>query len=196
MTIHLIHGIHTAYTDHKVSNLATYLKKSEANVKIPCYGYLLAVESRTTNPRIVSTLLPYIEQGDIIVGHSNGCDIALELAIAGAPVAGMVFINAALERDIKLPLQVNWLDVYFNDGDNITELAEIAAQLLLTPVDINWGQMGHAGYSGDDKRIVNLDCGNYAPLPVVNGHGDLFSDINLPAWGAFITNRISKCIAK
>jgi hypothetical protein len=48
--------------------------------------------------------------------------------------------------------------VYFNAGDEITETAQLGAEIGIT--DPVWGEMGHAGYRGDDPFITNINCGD------------------------------------
>ena len=189
MKIHLIHGIHTGAGDTEVRDLIPYLAARGYEVVSPEYGFIFGLETRRINRVIIGTLLPYIEPGDICVGHSNGCCIAYELMLAGAPMRGAVFINAALNRSITRLPHVKWIDVYYNAGDQITEVAGIVQKLIGSPVDQYWGEMGHAGYDGQDPGIVNIDCGNTPPLPVVSGHSDIFSKLRA-AWGPFIAERI------
>ncbi len=185
MTIHLIHGIHTQGMS-PVQGLVPFLPKP---LKYPDYGYIYGAETRIVNPIIVGALLPYIEDGDILIGHSNGCAIAYELACkANKVLPRLVFINAALTRNIVRPAQVKAIDVYFNAGDEVTEAAEIGARFGFD--DTDWGDMGHAGYAGTDTMITNIDCGAWQKMPVVNGHSDFFSPVNLPAWGLFLACRL------
>jgi hypothetical protein len=184
---HLVHGIRDA-GNSAVRGLIPYFAAQGATVFYPDYGFENAVETRHVNPFIVGSLLPYIQPGDIYVGHSNGCAIGFDLASQGAPFGGMVFINAALETDIVRPPQIPWIDVYFNSGDSATEAAVIARHLgIADPV---WGEMGHAGYAGADARITNVDCGATAELPHVSGHSDIFEPAKITAWAPYIIERI------
>lgn len=193
MRIHVVHGIHTTQTNATVPGLVPYLQQPVYEVAHPNYGYILAAETRRINPTIVSMLAPYIESGDVLVGHSNGCAIIYAmldtLINAGKCPRGLVLINGALDRKITLPAEIEWCDVYYNAGDTITEVAQIASWLGTAPR--TWGEIGHAGYDGADPRIKNFDCGNTPDMPKVNGHSDLFTPSNLPAWGKFIGERIA-----
>lgn len=185
MNVHLIHGIHTVGPT-PIEGLIDFL--TGFNVRYPDYGWILGVETKFFNPVIVGTLLPYIEAGDILIGHSNGCAIIYDLMDApGCPQVDVVFINAALEQGIQRRA-ASWIDVYFNAGDEVTEAAKIGAQFGLT--DPVWGEMGHAGYSGSDSAIVNIDCGNTKGMPVVAGHSDFFTPSKLSYWGPYLTNRL------
>lgn len=187
MTIHLIHGIHDGGAS-PVERLIPYLNAAGFEVRYPNYGYILGVETRIANPIVCGTLRPYIAPGDILVGHSNGCAIAYDLMRSGAPIAGAVLINGALEQDIARPYPVKWIDVYWNPGDTITEAAKIGAEIGIT--DPVWGQLGHAGYSGGDPAIANINCGATMDMLAVSGHSDFFTPGKLAAWGPFLTNRL------
>jgi hypothetical protein len=155
----------------------------------PDYGYELAIEVKTINPMIVGSLLPYVQPGDIGIGHSNGCAILYDLLSLGAPFSKLVFINGALETNFLLPPYLKSMDVYFNPGDGITEAAAIAQRLGL--VDPNWGELGHLGYTGKDPRVTNFNCGSTVDMPVVSGHSDLFTPAKLLKWGPFLADRLA-----
>ena len=203
MRVHVVHGIMDRVGTSGLLNLVPYLKAAGFDCRVPDYGLITAVETHIANPLIRRTLFPYIEPGDLYVGHSNGCAIGYELMQLGAPLAGAVYINAALYRDIKLPAPttLGWLDVYYNGGDSATVAAVVGAKLGLT--DGSWGEMGHAGYLGSDTRVTNIDAGKankatalglgLEDLPAVSGHSDIFTPAKLAAgWGRFITDRIRK----
>jgi hypothetical protein len=184
--IHLIHGIHTQ-GESPVEGLIPFLG-STIKVRYPDYGYILGIETRIINPVVVGTLLAYIEPGDVLIGHSNGAAVAYDLMRAGAPVEGLVLINAAVEQTIVRQAPCKWIDVYFNPGDEITEAAKIGQELGIT--DPIWGEMGHAGYKGSDPLITNFNCGAMPPLPQVSGHSDFFTPEKLAKWGPFLVERV------
>lgn len=187
MRVHLVHGIHTAGSDQPPEALIPYLP---VPVAYPDYGYELALATRVLNPMLEGCIAPYIEASDVLIGHSNGCAIIYDLLLKGVKANGVVFINGALEQIFALPACVQWCDVYYNAGDTITEAARIAAALGL--VDLCWGELGHAGYVGTDKRVTNINAANTAGFPSVDGHSAIFSSENLTKWGPFIASRIAK----
>lgn len=188
MRVLVVHGIHTAVGDPVVEGLLPYLKAAGLDPVYVDYGWIAGVETRIANPLIVDTMLPFVNPGDIYVGHSNGCAIGYDLMRLGAPLAGAVFINGALEQTIARPANVRWIDVYFNSGDQITEAAKIGAAIGVT--DPVWGELGHAGYSGTDRAITNINCGATLDMPRVSGHSDIFTPAKLAQWGPYIARRI------
>lgn len=184
--IHLIHGIHTQGPS-PVEGLIPYLP---APVAYPDYGWEAGVETRIVNPFIVGTLLPYVARSDILIGHSNGCAIIYDLLNRGVQCAGAIFINAALKQDIVRPPGCPWIHVYSNAGDEITEAAKLGAELGLT--DRVWGEMGHAGYIGNDPMIPNFFCDRIPTMPLVSGHSDFFTPRCLPSWGPYLWRRAAE----
>ena len=182
MTVHLIHGIHTAGPG-TLKGFPALLKDS----KFPDYGYIYGVDTKRMNPAIVGTLQPYVAKDDYLICHSNGCAIGYDLMLRGIPIAGAIFINAALRQNIVRPPNCPWIDVYFNEGDVITEAAQIGAALGLT--DPVWGLMGHAGYQGEDPNIVDIDCGHTPDMPVLSGHSDFGTPEKFAKWGPYALAR-------
>ena len=191
MKVHLIHGIHSHPGSPEL--LIPYLVQAGLQVAYPDYGYELALETRLLNPMIQGALAPYIEPGDLLVGHSNGCAMAYELMAGGCPAIGAVFINGALETSWGLPGTCRWADVYYNQGDSITEVARLAEELGW--VASAWGELGHLGYTGTDSRVANIDCGRTPDMPVVWGHSDFFTPSKLQAWGPYLAKRILEHLA-
>jgi hypothetical protein len=189
--IHLIHGIHTEGPS-PVKGLIPFLNAAGFEVRYPDYGWEAGLETRIVNPFVVGSIQPYVAPNDILIGHSNGCAIAYDLLQRGAKVAGAVFINAALERSIAR--LAPWIDVYFNPGDEITEVAQLGERLGLT--DCSWGAMGHAGYLGTDPLIASINCGSTPGMPVVSGHSDFFTPGKLAAWALYLINRIIAHLAQ
>lgn len=190
MRVHLVHGIHTAFGDPMVGELVPFLHEAGFEVKYPDYGWEAGLATKIINPYIVRSILPYIEPGDLFIGHSNGCAIGYDLMQHDAPIAGAVFLNAALAQHITRLSPCNWIDVYSNSGDQITEAAKIAQRIGL--VDPVWGEMGHAGYLGDDAAIKNYYCDKIEGMPIALGHSALFLPTNIELWGRFIVNRIKE----
>jgi pimeloyl-ACP methyl ester carboxylesterase len=189
--IHLIHGIHTQGPS-PVRGLIYYLNFAGLAVKYPDYGWIAGLETKVANPIICGTLQPYIAPEDILIGHSNGCAVAYDLLKRGVKVAGAVFINAALERNIAR--LAPWVDVYFNPGDEITEVAQLGERIGV--VDSSWGEMGHAGYLGGDPLIASINCGSTIGMPAVSGHSDFFTPGKLAAWAPYLINRIKAHLAQ
>jgi hypothetical protein len=187
----LEHGIHTEGAG-SLGALSPYLTAEGFEVIEPDYGWIAGLETKRLNPVIVGATLPFIQSGDIYVAHSNGCAIAYELMNRGAPIAGAVFINGALERAIVRPRGVRFIDCYWNPGDTITEVAQIGEELGV--LDEDWGDMGHSGPVTTDPAIYSCNCGATPGMPVVDGHSDFFTAENLADWGPFLAKRLRSLV--
>jgi hypothetical protein len=196
--IHFCHGIHTSFDNPTVEALVPYLEKTGIQVMNPRYGAIASFETPRINPIVVGMMKPYVETGDILLGHSNGAeiiyDLAHELAKQSVIPLGLIFINAALEQRITVPAGIGWFTALYNEDDTITEVAAIAAWLGTAPR--TWGQMGHGGYIGTDPRGENVDCKHTAGEPPVMGHSDLFTPAKLPSWGDWFFHYIVRKISE
>lgn len=172
--------------------LVPYFQAAGFECRVPDYGLITALETRIVNPLIERTMRPYIEPGDVFIGHSNGCAIGYDLMTGGAGFRAAAFINAALERNIKVPAGT-WLDVYFNEGDRATEAAAVAEALgWVSPV---WGEMGHSGYDGDAPLVSNVDCGHPSnPFLPLSGHSDMGTPAKLAQWGPYVLSMIKAAL--
>jgi hypothetical protein len=191
--IHFVHGIMDLVGTSGLLRLVPYFQAEGFDCRVPDYGLITALETRIVNPIIERCLKPYIEPGDVYIGHSNGCAIGYDLMTGGAAFRAAAFINAALERDIKVPVGT-WLDVYYNEGDRATEAAVVAeCMAIVSPV---WGEMGHAGFDGVNPFVTNVDCGRpWSPsFPEVCGHSDIFTPAKLAVWGPYIVTQIKAAL--
>jgi hypothetical protein len=158
--IHLLHGFNVSDGGKTiVARLTPYLESSGHTAQIFSYGWIGLMGAWFLNPRIVKQLLRSVGPDDIGIGHSNGCALLHRAAHVGAPFKGLIYINPALRPDAARAPQVEWVEVYFNDGDHAVKFAAILR--LLAPWaplgDPLWGDMGARG----STRSAGLEA--YAP---------------------------------
>src|ERR1700735_2990569 len=168
----VVHGIMDPVGTAGILKLVPSLQAAGFECLVPDYGLVEATEAKIVNPLMVSWARPFMQKGDIWLGHSNGCAIGYELLMTGTEFAGMVFINPALQPNVIFPPGV-WADIYSNRGDDATVAAQVAHDFGI--VDSLWGEMGHSGYSGSNPLIKNIFCDRSPPLPIVDGHSDIFT---------------------
>ena len=182
-TVHLVHGFNVQDNGRRSTDrLAPYFNSQGFETRQHDYGWKFLLGVRFANPRVAREIAATVQPGDIGCGHSNGCLILALAADLGAPFAGLVFINPALEPAREIAPQVKWAHVYHNRGDAPVE----AAQLLdFLPWNWGrrhpWGEMGNVGYTGADARVRNFDCGRQQPP--LSGHSAMFAPANLATWG-------------
>ena len=105
--------------------------------------------------RLARSILP----GDLLIGHSNGCDLIDRAnwylaCMAAPPAVACMYLNAALDRDAPLAPQVLSTWVFHTQSDRVVGLARRL-------IGSRWGSMGRDGYhpqKGDefDTRYTNL----------------------------------------
>lgn len=179
MRVHLLHGFNVrdagkASTDR----LKPYFYAAGYQVLDHDYGWLGLVGVRLLDARIAARVAASVVPGDIGCGHSNGCTILSMAAEMGAPFAGLVYINPALDRDTPLAPHIPFAQVYNNDGDDAVEAARF---LVAHP----WGDMGRVGYIGPDWRYQNINCSRS-----LQGHSALFADIK--KWGPIVIDNLEQ----
>lgn len=131
------------------------------------YGWRGLIGVRLLNDDTAEDLFQQLEPGDILVGHSNGCDLIRRVSLISEDVIGAVLINPALDRDAEFGPWLKWIDVLYNTHDWATWFAE---WLLFHP----WGSMGRYGYTGDDPRVRQHDTTRWA-----KGHSGVFKQHKL-----------------
>ncbi len=176
MRVHLIHGIHTSQPGGTIAKLEPFFKFVGFETVVHNYGYAYALTARIINPFRAIRLATKIDDGDILVGHSNGCTLAWTIANKYRKNLGLVYINPALDDDAES--DARWVNVYYNGGDEVVHWSKL---LLAHP----WGEMGRVGYTGvEDDDVWNVDCGSDAyNLFKVWGHSELFQEPAISYWG-------------
>jgi alpha-beta hydrolase superfamily lysophospholipase len=177
----LVHGIHASEGKSNVRKLVPPLQQAGFDTVVFEYGFIRFFMARFLNDSLAKRLKSIALPGDIIVAHSNGCDITHRAANSGADFGGVVFINPALDPDRTT--RAPWADIYYNAGDHITWFAK------LLPFH-SWGEMGSIGYTGRAANHTNYNTGDFPLMPKCDGHLDIFREENFPAWARFIARTI------
>lgn len=182
--LHLIHGIHPSQPGGTVRKLVPFLDKHNMKYIVHEYGAAYAVTARFLNGSRATKIGKSVKSIDIIIGHSNGCDIARRIA-DNQSVFGLILINPALDSDTEFSKNAKWVDVYYNSGD---EAVPWAKWLFAHP----WGDMGRVGYTGKDRRVTSINCcaPNEIILPCAKGHSATFEPSNIEPWSDFMLERI------
>ena len=160
VTVWLVHGFNAKNPEKTIGKLRPWLKTYGYKVQLFNYGWLGLLGVRFFNKRIARTLNEFIRPGDVGIGHSNGCAILRRAADMGAPFRQLVWINPALNRDTELSKQIKLCTVLHTPHDNVVRWA---ARLPRH----EWGDMGYAGYTGDDPRYFNI-------MTNESGHSTIF----------------------
>lgn len=166
----LVHGFNVsddgANTTGKLANL--FYKRLGVRVIEFTPGWRGLLGVRFGNKRRAQNLANLIQPGDLLIGHSDGCNLidksCHELSSLGSEAVDCVYFNAALDRDTALSKIVRKCLVFHTKSDTTVWLSK---WLALHP----WGEMGRKGYkaqhpSQHDDRYINV---SYESM----GHHDL-----------------------
>lgn len=182
MRVHLLHGFNVSDKGAGTTDrLKPFLYAAGHEILDHDYGWFGLLSVRFLNWTVAERVKKASRDGDIGVGHSNGCAILVEAARRGARLRGLVLINPALDRSTDFPDGLEWVHVYHNGGD---EPVKASRWLIAHP----WGDMGNVGYCGEDARVVNFS-GDYLE-PRLSGHSDLFDHAKVGEWGERIARSL------
>ena len=186
----LVHGFNVADDGEKtVGQLQPFFEDEGCKVKRFPYGWRGLLGVRFGNPGLAKILAAMADEGDIAVGHSNGCAIIHEASRLGAQFAGIVYINPALDDDSALPAHIPVLHVWHSPSDSPVKWARWLPWH-------SWGDMGADGYKGTpDPRITCFDKENGFPVSS-REHSDVFREPCLSYFGPLIAGRILEAVAE
>lgn len=142
----LLHGF-ASTGEGSIHLLRPYLEAAGYTVKALDYGWTGLVGVRLCDSKIARAVSQIIPVGADVWAHSNGCTIAQEMSLYGAPFSQMVFLSPALDSNAKIGKQVERVHVWTAAHDKPLWFAKF---LPLHP----WGDMGLRGYTGDDPRFT------------------------------------------
>lgn len=175
--IYLIHGFNVKNPSNTVGKLRRYLHSHSAYMFNYGWRFFSVLwHNRVDAKNLASLIDKNIDPETTLIGHSNGCAIAVEAARQGAIIDTLILINPALKIKTKFPHSALKILVIHTKHDKATRAARFfdKVPLLQLLVPNAWGAMGAKGYKGDDIRVTNWDLSKD-----LNGHSDFFSDDNL-----------------
>ena len=134
---------------------------------------------RFGNAKRARRLARMIKPGDLLIGHSDGCNLinlaSWNLANGSRPTPKLVaYVNPALDRDTQLAPQIDGAIVCHTPSDNVVKVAK------LLPFH-NWGSMGAYGYAEKDpsKTDVRYLNASHESMGVENsGHSGVLKGSN------------------
>lgn len=144
------------------------------------YGWLGFIGARFFSRNLAKLLASLTKNGDIAIGHSNGCNIINQAVRYGAQFERLFYVSPALDENTLLGAQVLKCTVLHTHRDWVVKLARL---LPYHP----WGRMGAVGYRGGDSRYENVDCTNWS-----FGHSDYFKDKNISRLFYFLRRSLSE----
>lgn len=159
-TVHLIHGFNEHHKKQrpKMIVLEPLIAALGLNVMIHDYGHWDLVATRN-NDNLARLIFPHINEGDTLVGFSNGAAIIAHLERLGVRAKRIVLIQPALAKTWTPNKFTRSIAVFWNEGDRATIAGKWWRRLTgFLPWRWqdrhNWGEMGNTGYRGYDERYV------------------------------------------
>ena len=130
----------------------------------------------------------------IVIGHSNGCAIAMRQMLHGSTVADKyILINPALKRDLveRIPGDVKKIVCYHSRHDYPTQAAKWASKIPVVNFLIPelWGAAGAWGLDSDDLRVKNIEENRIFGDNYVL-HSDVFADETIDKFSEHVYNEI------
>lgn len=196
MLVHLIHGFNVRDGGNRSIGTLRDHFVDLGRVVMQRYGWVGLLRLRRRNERAARMILPWIEEGDILVGHSNGCLICWQLVQAGAKPSMVICIQPALRRDTQWPEDIPVLCCH-SPHDWIVELGRIWGRFW--SVANPWRQRhgwGAAGRHGFDPapNIVNVNTAAGTLFPA-RWHSSLFRPSIRAYWGCHLAGWARRMLA-
>jgi len=184
MKVILVHGIHAREGSNNMNALWPWLQRHlpEHSVMLHEYGFMGFWQARFDNSWQAAVLADKVDDGDVIITHSNGAALAyLAVRDYGARPVGIININPALDR--WRTAAVEWVETIHSKGDRWVWLSQ------WLPGHI-WGDQGRVGYHGLEDNTLNHNAAHFGAPMAYRGHCGLFEQARIDQWAAFIGQRI------
>lgn len=176
----LIHGFNVSDPRGSIGKLEPVLKNAGfQNVEVFDYGWVGPLRLQARNSKVVRELEKVVTSDDILIGHSNGCWISLQVTERRKDgPKNLVFVNPALHPYHAFPNHIKSAFVLHSPGDVAVKAGKWWRRTANTMPwnwrsgsSHQWGEMGRVGYLGrSGKKIENIE------LPRNFGHSGFFSD--------------------
>ena len=190
--IRLIHGFNVSDQGlNSVGNLKrelrNYIEEHHLNIEleIVSYPWAFVLTVALKNRAVVNYIVETSKPGDLLIGHSNGCWIALQASEIIDDIHYLMFINPALHVRHEFPLHIKKAIVVFSPGDRAVWLGKLWRRFTnLFPWrwyrKHGWGEMGRKGYLGKHKNVINYEVEKkYRHSGLFRDHEGLVILINL-----------------
>jgi hypothetical protein len=191
--VHLVHGfnVHDGGKE-TIGKLKDFFIADGYFANMVNYGWIGLGGVAIKNPKIARTLVDIVGEGDIGVGHSNGCAILHQAACEGAKFKKLVFINPALDVSRVVPPHVEEIHVWHSPSDGpVRTWSQVERFLPFIQTFFNhpWGEMGAKGYVGEDPRYKNFNKESDFRMSS-NAHSDMFDWDKISYFGREIVKKL------
>ena len=140
------------------------------------YGWILAKTAR--NSGIVDRVVDFVQfmqahtryDRAVLIGHSNGCEIAWSVSRRTPLVVGLCLNNAALNADTRFPERLKFVHNWYTPHDKAVWVAK------WIPFN-RWGGLGAQAYAGVSSNVKNFNKG--VGKPHSESHSDTYTNQKL-----------------
>jgi hypothetical protein len=183
-TVHSVHGAFNFRGGGVISTdlFRPYFEDAGFIFKERDYGFRGVIMAQLFNERTAKKLASVVEDGDIGIGHSNGCDILVRAARNGAKFSQLILINPALDADTDFPSHIKRIHVWHSPSDKPVQVAR------WLPFN-HWGEMGSTGFTGYNMRVINYNKEEDFEISS-NEHSDIFEPEKLAYFGPIVVERV------
>lgn len=167
-----------------MSMLWPYLQRylPHHKVHLHSYGFMGFWEARWDNKKQAKRLAAVVNEGDIIINHSNGAAITyLACRHYGARPDGVININPALDR--RRTHDAKWVRTIHSDSDRWVWLSR------WLPGHI-WGDQGKVGYRGKSRYTTNCNASRLEGVLKYDHHCGLFHHCRIDEWAQMLSQWI------
>lgn len=188
-TAHFIHGFNVwDGGSASVDKLIPYFQTQGYEIGDHDYGWVGPLLLRSRNDAVVKEIRGRVQDGDILIGHSNGCLICWQLVTQyGIKASSVICIQPALRRDTTWPEGMPVLCL-FNKKDRAVSIGRWWARFWSVANPFRdrhgWGAAGRHGFTKAQPKVVNWNT-NSLPVPA-KGHSGIFRSAPLMHWGVKI----------
>lgn len=184
MRAHLIHGFNVSDGGNaSIGRLLPFFDRDDDTAIMHAYGWVGLIRLRWRNAKVTRRILPEVQDGDVLIGHSNGCLICWELVEAGARPGLVICVQPAMRRDTDWPPHVPVLCLY-NKRDWAVTLGRVWGRLVSVANPFKgmhgWGSAGRHGFTAGQSHVENWDT-DIEPTPA-RGHSAVFHPPCLRWW--------------
>lgn len=190
MTTWLVHGFNV--TDGGRGSVGRLKPHLAGDVRGFSYGWTGLLKLRVTNAQATRQLLARVKPGDVLIGHSNGALVCLNVAREFQRLGAVVVINPALRRDTRWPSGLPVLCLA-NSTDWVVQVGRAWSRLVslggLTPH--GWGAAGRYGFTAGQPHVSSWDtAAGHWGVPA-EGHSGIFAPRCVKYWGALVRSWLS-----
>jgi hypothetical protein len=180
LTVITVHGFAERSGRDTTDKLTPYFERVGVRCVEFDYGFKLFVSFRNDGWALRLGRLADEQEGDVaLLGFSNGGDVAIRTSYLSERIKRLVLVRPAAKCDVEVAAQIERVTVFYSPHDGALLIAPLVE--MLNPFS-RWGRLGRDGYTGSDKRFVNINTAHGHEVKSLD-HLDIWEDEKLRYFG-------------